>query len=76
MTTPPPSTVYIVDTECGRHLTWSAVDMDQLLRDLVQRNYRPEFIQELSEYEAEVVAKEAQEDLHVEHYQTIERGVA
>lgn len=54
---------YIVDTKCGRHFSWSAVDYDSLLRDLHYRGYTPTFIKPLTEYESEILAKEAQEDL-------------
>jgi len=65
---------FVVDTECGRHFIWSAFDLESLLRDLIYRGYRATFVMELSEYEAEVAKKEAQEELHHEHREAIEKA--
>ena len=63
---------FVVDTECGRHFIWSAFDLESLLRDLIYRGYRATFVMELSE--AEVAKKEAQEELHHEHREAIEKA--
>jgi hypothetical protein len=59
----PQPTQYIVDTADGRHMQWPAYDYDDLLRTLHFYGHTPKFIMPLSEYEAEILAKEAQEDL-------------
>jgi hypothetical protein len=57
---------FYVKTECNREFAWSACDLEQLLRDLVRKGYRATFIQEMSEYEAEMARREAQEVLNAE----------
>ncbi|MEK5439358.1 MULTISPECIES: hypothetical protein [Paenibacillus] len=54
---------FMVDTKCGRHFQRAAVNYENLLRDLQDKGLVATFIMELSEYEAEIAAKEAQEEL-------------
>lgn len=64
---------WIVDTTCGRHFQWSAPDYDYLLRELQFNGYKAKFIMPLTEYEAEILAKKAQEDLMHEFRTELER---
>lgn len=66
-------TQYIVDTTDGRHMQWPAYDYDDLIRTLHFYGHTPKFIMPLSEYEAEILAKEAQEDLVHEFRTELER---
>lgn len=59
----PQPTQFIVDTADGRHMQWPAYGYDDLLRTLHFYGHTPKFIMPLSEYEAEILAKEQQEDL-------------
>lgn len=64
---------YLVLTKCGRRFGWAAPNLDRLFRDMIERNYTVTFVQPMSEYEAEIVAKEAQEDLMHEFRTELER---
>jgi hypothetical protein len=66
-------TEFIVDTECGRHFCWSAPDYEFLVRRIHERGYKATFIMPLTEYEAEILAKESQEDLMHEFRTELER---
>lgn len=59
----PQPTQYMVDMADGRHMQWPAYDYDDLLRTLHFYGHTAKKILPLSEYEAEIAAKEAQEDL-------------
>lgn len=67
------STDYFILTECGRRFVWGATSEESLLRELTQKGYRATYINELSEYEAEIAAKEAQEDLIYQWQLELER---
>lgn len=64
---------WIVDTTCGRHFQWSAPDYEYLVRKIHDRGFQAKFIMPLTEYEAEILAKEAQEDLMHEFRTELER---
>lgn len=64
---------YLVITKCGRRFAWSACDLESLFIDLHFRGYVAEFVQLMSEYEAEIEAKEQQEDLMHEFRVELER---
>lgn len=64
---------YLVLTKCGRRFAWSSPDMESLFRDLTFRGYEATFVQPMSEYEAEIEAKEQQEDLMHEFRVELER---
>ena len=68
-----PQTDYLVLTKCGRRFAWSACDMDSLFRDLQFNNYEATFVKPMSEYEAEIEAKEQQEALMHEFHTELER---
>jgi len=54
---------YLVITKCGRRFGWAALDMNQLFRDLHERGYVATSVQPMTEYEAEIFAREEQEIL-------------
>ena len=56
-------TEFYVVTDCGRTFAWSEHDYESLLRDLHYHGYRPVYIKPMSEYEAEVMAREEPERL-------------
>ncbi|KKO51110.1 hypothetical protein [Paenibacillus sp. DMB20] len=56
-------TEYYVVTQCGRTFGWSDTDFDSLIRSLHFSGYTPVYIKPMSEYEAEVMAREEQERL-------------
>lgn len=64
---------WIVDTKCGRHMGWPAANEADLRRTLEYYGYTPTFLQPMTEYEAEILAKEQQEDLMHEFRTEIER---
>lgn len=68
-----PMTEFVVITACGRRMDRQAFDYESLIRDLHFRGLKPVFIQPLSEYEAEIHAKEEQERLNHELKEEIER---
>lgn len=41
---------FIVDTECGRHFCWSALDYESLLLDVHYWGYKPTFIMPYEEF--------------------------
>lgn len=65
-------TEFYVVTDCGRTFSWSGHDYDSLIRDLLFRGYKPVYIKPMTEYEAEVMAREEQERLNHELSQAIE----
>ncbi|MNM07379.1 hypothetical protein D3C81_174220 [compost metagenome] len=67
------STDYLVITTCGRKLGWAATGLDSLFRELRDKGFTATFVQPMSEYEAEILAKEAQEDLMHEFRTELER---
>lgn len=71
----PNSIEYRVEAEGGRIYSWSAVDMDSLFRELTQKNIRAKNVKPLSEYEAEIMAREEQERLMDEHHRQYEEDV-
>ena len=64
---------YIVETKCGRTIQMAALDMHQLFRDLQEKSIKAEKVITLSEYDAEILAKEQQEDLMHEFRMELER---
>lgn len=64
---------YLVLTKCGRRFGWPAFDLESLFRDLTFKGYESTFVQPMSEYEAEIQAKEQQEDLMHEFRVELER---
>lgn len=42
---------YKVETKCGRNFAWSACGLDQLFRDMHERNYTVTFVMPYKEYE-------------------------
>lgn len=67
-----PLTEYRVVTEAGRVLSWNAFDYNDLFQQLRLRGHSPIYAKPLSEYEAEVMAREEQERLHHELDRAIE----
>lgn len=67
-----PLTEYRVVTEAGRIFSWSAFDYNDLFRELRRKGHAPIYARPMSEYEAEVIAREEQERLHHELVQAIE----
>lgn len=63
---------YRVVTACGRIFAWSEHDYDSLIRDLHFRGYKPVYIKPMSEYEAEIMAREEQERLTDELFRAVE----
>ncbi|MFS8215664.1 hypothetical protein [Paenibacillus peoriae] len=49
-------TEYHVLTECGRNLAEYDFDIESLRRRLKERNYKPELIETIEEYEANLAA--------------------
>ena len=68
-------TEYMVVTQCGRTFSWSDTDYTSLIRSLHFAGYTPVFIQPLTEYEAEVMAREEQERLMDEFRRQFEEDV-
>lgn len=68
-------TEYYVVTECGRTFAWSDTDYASLIRSLHYSGYKAAYIKPLSEYEAEVMAREEQERLIEEWRKEIEEDV-
>lgn len=68
-------TEFYVVTDCGRTFSWSEHDYDSLIRDLHFRGYKPVYIKPMTEYEAEVMAREEQERLVDELTRAIEEGM-
>jgi hypothetical protein len=64
---------FIVLTKGGRNIQMAAVDMHQLFRDLQEKNITADKVTTLTEYEAEILAKEAQEDLMHQFRMELER---
>jgi len=56
-----PQTEYMVITTCGRHFGRHAEDMDVLFRDLHFDGYKAKEVHPMTEYQAEIEAKEQQE---------------
>lgn len=67
-----PLTEYRVVTEDGRIFSWSAFDYNDLFQQLRLRGHAPIFAKPMSEYEADIMAREDQERLHHELVQAIE----
>ncbi|WP_145413760.1 hypothetical protein [Paenibacillus xylanexedens] len=67
-----PLTEYRVVTESGRIFCWSAFDYDHLFRSMRDRGHTPVYAKPMSEYEADIMAREDQERLHHELAQAIE----
>lgn len=67
-----PMTEFVVLTKCGRRMDRQAFDYQSLIRDLHFNGVMPVFIQPLTEYEAEIRAKEEQERLNHELAQAVE----
>lgn len=57
---------YLVLTQCGRRFGWSAPGLDTLFRDMRDRDYTVTYVKPMTEYEAEVTAREEQEELNYE----------
>jgi len=49
-----PLTEYMVDTECGRHFSWAAIDMNDLFRQLNEGGYVARKVLSMQEYEMEL----------------------
>ena len=65
---------YRVETACGRTFCWSALDEDQLNRDLTEKGYQAVNVQTMTEYEQEMMWE--QKRLVRELEEAIEEGAA
>lgn len=63
---------YVVVTTASRILSWHANDYNELIRDLHFYGHTPVYIKPMSEYEAEIMARDEQERLTHELMQAIE----
>lgn len=70
---PVSTTDYLVLTTCGRRFGWAATSMESLFHELTQKGYKATFVQPMTEYDAEILAKEQQEDLMHEFRTELER---
>jgi len=69
-----PLTEYRVLTKCGRELTWSAFDLEHLMRDLIYKGFRATHVQTMEEYEAEQVAERMRQLEQVTAVRLVERA--
>ncbi|UVI31182.1 hypothetical protein [Paenibacillus spongiae] len=74
LTAASPTVEYYVQATNGRTFIWSATDLEDLIRQLVERGVYASRILPYGEYEAEQEIQHEQERLQREHIEEIEKG--